>query len=185
MSKVNAYEAAEIRGPKVAFNLTPENSGRMIKRAKHLLIVVGGDALNMSAADGVDIPNVAVRLAKSLNGTTTTTIVASPGVFKAFQGVSDVKLINMGLEDTVNRLKDESWKGFDGMGAYDMVVFIGGLYYFQSMMLSTLKHFAPRQKTISLDRFYHPNATFSLENLTPDKWKAGLDAMLQLLEAKN
>jgi acetyl-CoA decarbonylase/synthase complex subunit epsilon len=181
MSKVNAYETAEIRGPKVAFNLTPENSGRMIKRAKHLLIVVGGDALNMSATDGIDIPNVVIRLAKSLNGT----IVASPGVFKAFQGASNVKLINMGLEDVVNRIKDGDWNGFDGTGAYDMVVFIGGLYYFQSMMLSTLKHFAPNQKTISLDRFYHPNATFSLENLTPDKWKTGIDAMLQLLEAAN
>ncbi len=179
-AKITSYETAEIRGPKLAFNLTPENCGRMLKRSKRLLVVVGGDALKMKANDGVDVPEVATRLARSLGGT----VVASPGVFKAFQNVSDVKLINMGLEDAVNRLKDESWKGFDGMGGYDMAVFIGGLYYFQSMMLSTLKHFAPNQKTISLDRFYHPNATFSLENLTPDKWKAGLDAMLQLLEAK-
>jgi acetyl-CoA decarbonylase/synthase complex subunit epsilon len=112
------------------------------------------------------------------------TVVTSPGVFKAFQGYSDIKVVNMGLEDVVDRLKDESWKGFDGEGAYDMMVFVGGLYYFQSMMLSTLKHFAPKLKTISIDRFYHPNAQFSLENLSPEKWKEGLDALLKVLEAK-
>jgi acetyl-CoA decarbonylase/synthase complex subunit epsilon len=52
------------------------------------------------------------------------------------------------------------------------------------MMLSTLKHFAPKLKTISIDRFYHPNAQFSLENLSPEKWKEGLDALLKVLEAK-
>jgi acetyl-CoA decarbonylase/synthase complex subunit epsilon len=180
VSKVTAYETAEIRGPKVAFNLTAENSGRMLKRAKRLLIVVGGDALNIKAEDGVDVPQVAVRLAKSLGGT----IAASPGVFRAFRDVKDVKLINMSLEDIVNRIKDKDWKGFDGEGSYDMTAFMGGLYFFQSMMLSTLKHFAPHQKTISLDRFYHPNATFSLDNMPSDKWQTGLDAMLQLLEAK-
>lgn len=179
MSKVTAWETAEIRGPKVAFNLTPENTGRMLKRAKRLLIVVGGDALEMKT-DGVDVPDVVVRLAKSLNGT----VVVSPGVFKAFKEYEDISLVNMGLEDVVNRLKDEGWRGFDGDGAYDMVCFIGGLYYFQSMMLATLKHFAPKLKTISLDRFYHPNATFSLENLSPEKWKEGLEAMLKLSEAK-
>ncbi len=179
MSKVTAWETAEIRGPKVAFNLAPENCGRMLKRAKRLLIVVGGAAVDMKA-DGVDVPDAVSRMAKSMNGT----VVTSPGVFKAFQEYSDIKVTNMGLEDVVDRLKDKSWKGFDGEGAYDMTVFVGGLYYFQSMMLSTLKHFAPKLKTISIDRFYHPNAQFSLENLSPEKWKEGLDALLKVLEAK-
>ncbi len=179
MSKVTAWEASEVRGPKLAHTLTPENTGRMLKRAKRLLIVVGGAALDMKV-DGVDVPDFTVRLAKSLNGT----IAASPGVSKAFQGQSGVKIINMGLEDVVSRLKDTGWRGFDGAGAYDMVVFIGGLYYFQSMMLATLKHFAPKLKTVSLDPFYHPNAEFSLENLILGKWKEGLDAMLKLLEVK-
>jgi acetyl-CoA decarbonylase/synthase complex subunit epsilon len=179
LSKVTAWETSEIRGPKLAHTLTPENTGRMLKRAKRLLIVVGGAALDMKA-DGVDVPDLTVKLAKSLNGT----VVASPGVYRAFQGQGGVKIINMGLEDVVSRLKDKGWRGFDGAGAYDMVVFIGGLYYFQSMMLATLKHFAPKLKTVSLDPFYHPNAEFSLENLSAAKWSEGLAAMLKILEVK-
>ena len=152
----------------------------MLKISKRLLIVVGGAALDMKADDGVDVPDAVSRMAKSVGGT----VVASPGVFKSFQGYSDIKVINMGHEDVVNRLKDKSWKGFDGEGAYGMVIFVGGLYYFQSMMLSTLKHFAPKLKTVSIDRFYHPNAGFSLENLTSEKWKEGLNALLKVMEAK-
>jgi acetyl-CoA decarbonylase/synthase complex subunit epsilon len=179
LSKVTAWETAEIRGPKVAFNLSPENCGRMLKRSKRLLIIVGGAAISMKS-DGVDVPQIVSRIAKEMKGT----IAASPGVFKAFLTFKDINVINMGLGDVVNRLKDKSWKGFDGEGEYDMVAFIGGLYYYQSMLLSTLKHFAPKLKTFSIDRFYHPNAQFSLENLTPEKWKTGIDAMMKMIEVK-
>jgi len=179
MSKATAWESTEVRGPKLAFSLTPENCGRMLKRAKRLLIVVGGGALDMKS-DGIDVPDFTVTLAKTLNGT----IAISPGVYKAYQKYSNVKIINIGLEDLVNRLKESDWNGFDDGGAYDMVVFIGGLYYFQSMMLSTLKHFAPKVKTISIDRFYHPNAEFSLENLSIEKWREGLDSIIKILKVK-
>jgi acetyl-CoA decarbonylase/synthase complex subunit epsilon len=151
----------------------------MIKRAKRLMIIVGGGAEDMKS-DGVNVHNVVSRIAKSMNGT----IVSSPGVFKGFTTKKDLNVINFGLEDVTHRLLDENWTGFDGKGTYDIIVFIGGLYYFQSMMLSTLKHFNPKLKTISIDRYYHPNATFSLENLSVEKWKNGLDGMLKVLEAK-
>jgi acetyl-CoA decarbonylase/synthase complex subunit epsilon len=179
LSNVTAWETAEIRGPKVASMLAPENCGRMLKISKRLLIVVGGEAIEMKKDDGVDVPKVVSRIAKSRKGV----VVTSPGVFNAFNNNPELKVINMGLEDVVSRLQDKSWKGFDGQGAYDMIVFIGGIYYFQSMMLSTLKHFAPKLRTISIDRFYHPNAGFSLANLTSEKWKEGLEALLKPLEA--
>lgn len=177
MSISVAWETAEIRGPRVAHTLTPENCGRILKIAKNPLIVVGGGALDMKADDGVDVPDIVSKIAGGIDAT----VVVSPGVFKAFQRYSGNKLLNMGLEDVVNRIGDKSWDGFDGEGAYDLVIFIGGLYYFQSMMLSTLKHFAPKLKTISIDRFYHPNAVFSLANLTSEKWKEGLNAMTKIL----
>ncbi len=179
MPQLEAGETSEVRGPKLAFNLAPENSARMIKRAKRLLIIVGGGAEEMKS-DGVNIFNVVSRISKSMNGT----IVSSPGVAKGFAEKKDLNMINMSIGDTVNRLQNKDWNGFDGKGAYDMIVFIGGIYYYQSMMLSTLKHFNPKLKTISIDRLYHPNAAFSLENLTTEKWKDGLEGMLKVLEAK-
>ena len=179
MSKVTAWEKSEVRGPKLALNLTPENCARMIKRAQRLLIIVGGEAIKMQK-NKINIHNIASRISNSMNGT----IASSPGVFKPFTSKPELNVINMGMEDIINRVQNKKWQGFDGKGPYDIVVFIGGIYYFQSMMLSTLKHFAPKQKTISIDPFYHPNATFSLENLKIEKWKEGIEAMLNILEAK-
>jgi len=180
LSRAEAWETAEIRGPQVAYILTPENCGRMLKRAERPLIVVGGAALEVKS-EGVDIPEFAVRLARVIGAT----VAASPGVFKAFQGYGDVNVVCMGGEELVSRLKDEGWVGFDGGGGYSTVVFIGGIYYFQSMMLSTLKHFSPGGlKTVSIDRFYHPNAEFSLDNMDLDKWREGLEGMLAVMEVK-
>jgi acetyl-CoA decarbonylase/synthase complex subunit epsilon len=179
MSKVTAWETSEIRGPKLALNLTPENTARMIKRAKRLLIIVGGEAIQMQK-NNINVHNIASRISKSMNGS----IASSPGVYKPFTKKPELNVINMGTLDIINRVKDDTWQGFDGKGPYDIVVFIGGIYYFQSMMLSTLKHFAPKLKTITIDPYYHPNATFSLENLKTEKWKEGIEAMLKILEAK-
>ncbi|MEM2883034.1 MAG: carbon monoxide dehydrogenase beta subunit family protein, partial [Nitrososphaerales archaeon] len=68
-------------------------------------------------------------------------------------------------------------------GGYDFILFVGSLYPFQSMMLATLKHFAPNIRTLTIERYYHPNAEFSLENLSFERWRDGLEALVKALEA--
>ncbi len=149
----------------------------MLRRAKRLLIVVGGAVLEEEYLK-VGMPNTICRIAEKTNAT----LAISPGVFKAFQHHDGVKYA-VNVEGIVERLKDESWMGFDGKGRYDFTVFVGGFYPFQSMMLSTLKHFAPKVRTIAIDRYYHPNAEFSFDNLSYEQWREGLEALLKALEA--
>ncbi len=179
MSKTVAWETSEVRGPKVAYTVKSENISRMLKRFKRVLIVIGG-ASKTGQLDGADIPNFSISLANILKGT----LAISPGSYKAFTKHNKVVKVNISLVDLVNRIIDKQWAGFDAQGKYDLIIFIGGLYFFQSMILSTIKHFAPKQRTISLDQYYHPNAEFSLENQTPAKWKEGLDTLIQGLESQ-
>jgi acetyl-CoA decarbonylase/synthase complex subunit epsilon len=51
--------------------------------------------------------------------------------------------------------------------------------------LSTLKHFAPHLKTMTLCKFYYPNASYSLPNIRKDeKWKELLDNLIAKLKEK-
>ena len=56
-----------------------------------------------------------------------------------------------------------------GEGQHDLAIFAGVKYYLEAQMLSTLKHFAPHIKTISLTRGHQPNANQSLPNLSEKK----------------
>jgi len=51
-------------------------------------------------------------------------------------------------------------------------------------LFSTLKHFALNLKTISLDRFYQPHATWSFPNMSLKDWNASLEVMLSNLGGK-
>lgn len=173
------WETANIVGPKNALVIAPENFAKLAKTGKRPLLVVGAYATKQ----GVGLPNlcdIAIEIAKSLKAP----IVASPGAFPRFGRDQGVSVFLMGIEDIVNRLKEKQWKGLDGEGNYDLVLFLGGIYYFQSLMLSVLKHFAPHIKTISMDRFYQPNANFSFVNMNEENWKKGLDMIVQQLGGK-
>jgi acetyl-CoA decarbonylase/synthase complex subunit epsilon len=170
------WQVGDIPGPKQAHILRPEMFPKIVKTLKRPLIVVGS---RKDAFEDGDIANYLVMLAKLINSP----LVVSPSLFKNFMKFKDAKVICMGIEDLVNRLKEKDWKGFDDRGNYDSVLFIGGIYYFQSLMLSTLKHFAPHLKTFSLDRFYHPNAEFSFENMSKERWVQEFKGMVEIIKS--
>ncbi len=174
------WQTANIVGPKNALLLTPEHCPRLLKTAKRPLIVVGAYATKTS----VGLPDLAkyvLRLAEVVKAQ----VAASPTVESQFTKQGKTEVFGLGLEDLTNRLKDKEWKGFDGRGTYDYVLFVGGVYYFESQMLATLKHFAPHIKTVSLGRFYQPNASFSFPNMDVDRWKDGLRMMIKQLGGRD
>ncbi|HDI07649.1 MAG TPA: CO dehydrogenase/acetyl-CoA synthase complex subunit epsilon, partial [Candidatus Bathyarchaeota archaeon] len=81
-----------------------------------------------------------------------------------------------------SRLADPEWQGLDGKGQYDLVLLVGMQYYFEWLILSSLKHYAPYLKTISLDNVYQPHASWSFPNLSMGKWKEALNVVMQKLE---
>jgi len=88
----------------------------------------------------------------------------------------------MGVVDCVNRLLDPEWRGLDGKGPYDLVLFLGTCYYLESQMLSSLKHFTKGLRTLSLDRYYQPQASWSFPNISFKSWSASLEMITSKME---
>ena len=170
------WQTADIPGPKLAMPIKPVMCARLLKTGKRALLIVGGSRTGNSKS-GSELARRLIELTESLK----TPIVASPGIYKDFAQSNSVPVFCMGTVDLVNHLKDSKWTGLDSKGHYDLVVFVGGIYYFHSLMLSTLKHFAPRVRTVSIDRFFQPNADFSLENMDEKDWMKSLDSMINIL----
>jgi len=76
---------------------------------------------------------------------------------------------------------DPEWKGLDGGGQYDLALFVGMPYYMEWVVLSGIKHFAQNLKTITLDRFYHPHASWSFPNLPLKSWMENLKVIMEKL----
>ena len=177
-AKMALGQTAEIAGPKKAFLIPkPEVAGAMIKRAKRPRWVVGSHAEKTATKDG-DLVDTAIRLNKGGK----VAIAATGhmiGVFRkrGAEGVHSMPLMNLG-----DRLRDTEWGGFNGEGQYDLAVFTGLPYYIEWLVLSGLKNFAPGLRTISLDRSYQPNASWSLGSTTEEEWKEVLDKIVSIVE---
>jgi acetyl-CoA decarbonylase/synthase complex subunit epsilon len=170
-------QTAEIAGPKKAFVIpNPKVAASMIKRAKRPLLVIGSESPDISTNDG-DLIDTAIRL-KNIGKIT---IAATGHLIKNFKErgamVQSMPMMNLG-----DRLRDPTWKGFDGNGQYDLIVFAGAPYYMEWLVLSGLKNFAPDLKTMSLGNSYQPNAQWSIGFAPSNKWQEELDEILTNLE---
>jgi acetyl-CoA decarbonylase/synthase complex subunit epsilon len=142
----------------------------MIKNAKHPLLVIGSQVF-----DTVLGKSKTAKLIEKLHENRVQIVATANMKEFAEEGFRDATW--MGVVDITNRLTDPAWMGVDGRGQHDLVLFIGVVYYLQSQMLSTLKHFAPQLKTIALDRYYHPNANWSF-SLSEDDWRKKMDELM-------
>ena len=173
-------QTAEIAGPKKAFLIQkPEVAAAMIKRAKRALLVVGSKAVNIRSRDG-DFVDTAMRLGRLEN----TTVAATGHLVGEFRRRDDEEVYTMPLMNLGDRLRDPEWEGFDGKGAYNLALFVGFPYYLEWLVLSGLKSFAPNLTTISLERVYQPNASWSFGNMTQEEWEEVIEKIVSILEGK-
>ncbi len=103
------------------------------------------------------------------------------------------KLLELGVEpassydimEILNHLKDPEWKGVKKEGNHDLVMFLGFRTDLGEQGLSTLKHYAPHLKTLTLCKYYYPHASYSLPNFRKDEqWKEFLDNLITNLKSK-
>ncbi len=167
-----AFNLADVAGPKQARVTKPEIIAALAKKAKRPLLVVGAEILEDGVIDKViEIGNKGIPVAATAH--TIKTFIE-----KGFTPVSS----DLGVHEVTNLLRDPDWKGFDGKGNYDMVIYLGISYYLASRMLSTLKHFAPHLRAYSIDRYYHVNAEMSLDNIfEKQKFIEALDVFISKL----
>ena len=178
-AKMRTGQTAEIPGPKKALVIPqPKVAVSMIQRADRPLLVVGSKAPSVETNDG-DLVDSAIRF---LN--TGVTVVATGHLAKTFMDrgaeVYSMQFMNLG-----DRLRDPGWAGFDGKGPYDLVLFVGSLYYMEWLVLSGLKSFAQDLRTVSLGNAYQPNASWSMGSSPRKNWLTALDDIIKGLEEDN
>ena len=164
--RVIPWQPTVIAGPKQALLVTPETAKMMMKKAKRLLLVIGPLAKeepllthSIEIAEKWDLP-----------------VVTTADTFKIISE-RNVETKSYGTVEILNLLKDPEWKGLRGEGQHDLVIFVGGIYYMASQGLSTLKHFAPHLKTLTLCKYFHSNADASFPNMNDEEWSKYLEKM--------
>ncbi len=132
----------------------PKIIAAMIRSARRPLLIVGGKLL-----ENEKLVEYAVKFYKKGIPIVATGASSRPLIEKGVRPLS----ASRSLHYITQYLLDESWRGFDGKGRYDLILFMGFTPAYLSRMLSALKHFSDLI-TISIDEFYQPNAKFSLTN---------------------
>lgn len=153
-----------------AISVSSDVAARIIKKSKRPLLVVGA-----SISKNVELIDKLVRISN------TGAPIAATSTSSKYFADKKKEVFSIGLVDIVNLLKDAEWKGLDGRGNYDLVIFIGIEYWLLSQMASTLKNFS-EIATLNLSRYYQPNAAFSFPNITEDLCAEYLDEICEKLE---
>ena len=150
----------------------------LIRKAKRPLLVIGPLLLESTSDDKL-LLEYAIDIAKAGN-----IPVCATAQTKG-------KLLELGVQpesvydtvEIVNALKDPDWQGVKKEGNHDLVMFCGIRSDLGSQGLSTLKHFAPHLKTMTLCKHYFPHANYSLPNFKKDeKWLSFLESLIDNLK---
>ena len=166
--RVIPWQPTVIAGPKQALLVTPETAEMMLKKAKRPLMIVG------PLVKDSPVLTLAAQIAEKWN----IPLVSTGDAFKALNE-ADIASKSYGIVEIINLLKDPEWKGINGKGQHDLVLFIGVIYYIGSQGLSTLKHFAPHLKTLTLCKFFHSNADASFPNMKDEEWIKYLEKLAE------
>lgn len=158
----------------------PGEYAHFIKNASRPLLVIGSWAVKVPVGDKLVI-DYAIEISKSLN----IPICATAHSAKKLREKGVEPDSTLDIIEIINHLKNASWKGVKGEGNHDLVMFLGFRTDLGTQGLSTLKHFAPHLKTMTLCKYYYPNASYSLANYRKDdKWKEFLEALITNLKQK-
>ena len=178
MAIAEPWQTAEIAGPKKALVITkPTVVVALIKKAKHPILVVGHEEVEVEFGEKKAI-DVVINLAKAAEiPVVATAHIVGEFIKRGFHPAAWMPAVDIG-----NRLTDPKWSGLDGVGQYDLALFTGIPYYMEWVILSGLKHFAFNHlTTISLDRFYQPQATWSFPNTSLERWGENLTVIVDKL----
>lgn len=173
------YQKANIPGPEMGTSVSdPIVMANLLKSPdKRKLLVIGAESLTWEL-DGKKVADYFIEIANKID----CDVVATGHAYSYLKGkINADKLYDMSLINITGRLVDIDWKGFDGAGQYEMAFFGGHIVYYVSQTMSRIKNFSNWVKTIDLDKYSHPNARFSLPNLSDAEWKTFLENVIELL----
>ena len=173
--RAESWQIAEIPGPTRAVILErPKAIAQIIKRNRTVM-AIGSEIFRMKE----DTTHIGLLLELSrLAGAH----VAVPGAtLRRFREMGCEKIYAISAFELADRLEDPEWHGFDGSGNYSLLVMAGFKYYYGWLILSGIKHYSDI-KTLSLDPYYQPHASYSLPTMALDKWESFLRSMVESLK---
>jgi len=169
------FEMAQIPGPEMAKTYMPKVIAAIIKKSKRPLLVVGAELFEDP-----------VMFDKMIEiGKTGIPIAATAHSVKGFVDRNYMNNVyQIGLHPLTSYLRFPDWKGLDGQGQYDTVIFMGIFYKFANAMFATLKNFNRDIKRVSIDRYYHVNANMTFGNMAfrTDDYHAAVDEVIAALK---
>jgi acetyl-CoA decarbonylase/synthase complex subunit epsilon len=173
MTLFEPWKTGNVFGPITAVAVGGEVAGEIIRYAHNPLFITGALILKEEAG-GKKLDEYAIEIARKLVDRGCVTVAtANSGI--TFKDKVAVKI--MGVVEVVDRLQDAEWGANDK--PHDLVVTLGIHYWLASQALSTLKHFAPHLKTLSLCNMNHPNANWSFSNIDREEWEKSLKKVIQ------
>ncbi len=168
MSRSAPWQPANVPGYRMASHLKGESLIRLLQKATNPLVIV-------SKMEESEI-EVATRFIKRF-AERDSTFVFTPWAVKSFLEHNLRFDAIMGLIEVSDRIV-KGLKIGSKKGDFDLIIFIGGIYYHKSQMLSAVKNFAPHLTTISLMRYYQPNATHSFLNFREKRWITEIESVI-------
>ena len=164
------------RGPKVMTEAA--EFADIIKRAKRPLFVLGPRLL-ATDFDGKSLVEYALEIAKAAKAP----ICATAHIRAKMMQLGAKPDSEHDAVEIVNCLKDPEWNGLRKEGNHDLVIFFGIRTDLGNQSLSTLKHFAPHLKTMTLCKYVYPHANYSLPNIRKDEeWRVFLENLIAKLK---
>jgi len=150
----------------------------LIRRAKRPLLVLGPKLAEISL-DGKLLLEYALEIAKVVNiPLCATSHIKGKMVELGAKPDSEYDVVEI-----INHLKSPAWQGVRKEGNHDLVIFFGIRTDIGNQGLSTLKHFAPHLKTMTLCKYVYPHADYSLPNFRKDaQWKEFLEKLISSLK---
>ena len=172
------YQKANIPGPEMGISVSdPQVMANLLKDPKKKVLVIGAESLNWQLGEK-KLVDYLIEIANKID----CDVVTTGHAYGYVNGkVTKNKVYDESLINITTQLGDKDWKGLDGKGQYRMAIFSGHLVFYSSQTLSKLKNFTDWLKTINLDKYAHPNARFSLPNLSDAEWKDFLEKLIELL----
>jgi len=173
------YRVNVLTGTKSGIEIdSAQDYADLIRRAKRPLLVIG-PLLLASLPDGKLLLEYALDIAKAANIPICATAQTKGKI--AELGVQPDCVYD--VVEIVNALKDPDWQGVKKEGNHDLVIFFGIRSDLGNQGLSTLKHFAPHLKTMTLCKYYFPHANYSLPNFKQDaEWQKFLESLIANLK---
>lgn len=181
LGKDEPWQAAEIPGPKKAMIIAkrklfisfPQVVTSLIRRSKNPILIAGHKTAEIKLSR-MNLIDYVIQLAEAAN----MPVASSPRILGEFIRRGFKRVFGTPIIDVVNRIEDPSWAGFEGKGPYDLVMLIGFDYHVGWLFLSSLKHFSRDIKTVSLDMYYQPHASWSFPNIARKEWETSLETIL-------